>query len=115
MGRVNAKARSNYSAVNKQFKMWLGEARYLAVMAIAATAILHSVAAMDNYNENWGGDSQGKDPDNRFVVGNWKQRNEGRRDIKIPLALFRKRSNMPAVKIAEENLTEPGGKRANGE
>ena len=69
MRRAKADARSNYSAVNKQFKIWLGKARYLAVMAIAAMAILPCVAEVDNY-ENWGGDSQGKDPDNRFVVGN---------------------------------------------
>ena len=100
MRRAKADARSNYSAVNKQFKMWLGGAHYFAVMAIVATAILPSVAAVDNYIENWGGDSQGKDPDNRFVVSNWKQRNEGRRDIESPLALFRKRLNLPAVKIA---------------
>ena len=81
-------------------------------MTIAATAILPSVAATNNY-EKWGSDSEGKEPDNRFVVGNWKKTNEGWRGIKSPLALFQKRSNLPAFKIVGENSTVPGGKKAN--
>ena len=80
-------------------------------MALVAMAIIPSVVAEDY--KNWGDDYNGKGPDNRFIVGNWKQRNEGRRDIESPLTLFRKRSNLPTVKIAGENLTEPVRIRAN--
>ena len=95
---------------SQKFKMRLGAVHLhatLAILAIMVSMTISSVRA-DDYNEKWG-DSEGKD--NPFVVGNWKHRNEGRRDIESPLALFRKRLNLPAVKIAGENSTKPVGKK----
>ena len=101
---AKADARCNSSAVLQQFKMWLGGVRPLTIMAIVAMAIIPSVAAADDHKK-WGDDSEDERTDNRFVVGNWKHRNEGRRGIESPLALFWRRSNLPTVKIAGENLT----------
>ena len=92
--------------------MWLGGVRPLTIMAIVAMAIIPSVAAADDHKK-WGDDSEDERTDNRFVVGNWKHRNEGRRGIESPLALFWRRSNLPTVKIAGENLTEPVRKKVN--
>ena len=94
---------------SQQFKMSLGAVQLyttLAILAIVVSMTISSVGA----DEKWGY-SEGKVPDNRFVVGNWKHRNEGRRDIESPLALFRKRLNLPAVKIMGENLTRLVGKK----
>ena len=102
--------------------MSLGAARPLALLAIVAPAIFLSVSA-DDYNEKWGDGSGGKGLDNRFIVGNWKQRNEeGKRkhlsdappDVEHPLAMFRRLTNLPNVSMTADNSTETGG-RGGGE
>ena len=55
----------------------------LAILAIVTTMNLPSVLAAD-YNEKWGDNSGEKGLDDRFIVGNWKQRNEERKHLNDP-------------------------------
>ena len=103
------------SLPSRQFKMSLGVVRPLAILAIMAPAIFLSVSA-DDYNGKWGnsaGAGAGKGLGNRFIVGNWKQRNGGKHlndappNIEDPLSMFRRLTNLPNVSMTT-NSTETG-------
>ena len=72
-----------------RYKMSPGAVRSLAILAIVTTMIVPSVSAFD-YNEKWGGSSGEKGLDNRFIVGNWKQSNEGRKHLGDPQGKIKK-------------------------
>ena len=83
--------------------MLLRAIRSVAIFALMTTMIFPSVSA-DDYDEKWGDNIGGKSLDNRFIVGNWKQKDEERKHlsdppekIEGPLAKFRKLTDPPNV------------------
>ena len=73
----------------QHYKMSPRAVRSLVILALVTTMIVPFVSALD-YNEKWGGSSGEKGLDNRFIVGNWKQRNEGREHLSDPLGKIEK-------------------------
>ena len=79
--------------------MLLGAICPVTILALMTTMIFHAVSADDD-NEKWGDNVGGKAVDNRFIVGNWKKRNEK----------WKHQSNPPGKMEKGVDVLETGGR-----